>query len=278
MPIIFENAHHIHGDSFNITYATFLRLESDGDLHAYTINDTRYPNSTAVWQEFSKLSESSSINPCQLPLFCGFYGVCDKEKQNCTQNCGGSNELELQDSNDAKLGCKFNAGHGKWEPYPSSCGHGSNHKKPNASIIAGASYFSNAFFTPNHKGIDAKDCWENHCKDNCACTAAFWESKSNGSCFLIQGPVATIIFNASATKDEFMGYLKFMEDPDTSSPTTSRANHILIGVSLGVFVLVIAVFVGGVYVQRRRRLQARKLEDYEIEKEVLGDSLLGLKA
>ena len=213
-----------------------------------------------------------------MPLFCGFYGVCDKEKQNCTQNCGGSNELELQDSNkNAKYGCKFKEADGKWEPYPSSCGHGSNHKKPNASIIAGASYFSNAFFTPNHKGIDAKDCWENHCKDNCACTAAFWESKSNGSCFLIQGPVATIIFNASAAKEDFVGYLKFMEDPDTSSPTTSRANHILIGVSLGVFVLVIAVFVGGVYVQRRRRLQARKLEDYEIEKELLGDSLLGSK-
>ena len=214
-----------------------------------------------------------------MPLFCGFYGVCDKQTRNCTQNCGGSNELELQDSNkDAKLGCKFKAGDGKWEPYPSDCGlMGSNHKKPIASIIVGACYFSNAFLTPNHTGIDAQVCWQKHCLDNCACTAAFWEAKSNGSCFLIQGPVATIIFNASATKEEFIGYLKFMEDPDTSSPTTSIANHIAVGVSLGVFVLVIAVFVGGVYVRKRRRLQARRLEDYEIEKELLGDSLLGAK-
>ena len=244
----------------NITYATFLRLESDGDLHAYTLNASQA--NTAVWREIASLSQSGSINPCHLPLFCGFYGVCDKEKQNCTQNCGGSNELELQDSNNnAKSGCKFKEGDGKWEPYPSACGlMGSKHKKPNASIIAGATYFSNAFLPPDHTGIDAQVCWQNHCKDNCTCTAAFWESKANGSgsCFLIHGPVATIILNASATKEEFIGYLKFMEDPNTSSPTTP----IEIGVSLGVFVLVIAVVVCGVYVRKRRRLQARKREDY----------------
>ena len=232
-----------------------------------------------VWREFASLSNSRSINLCQFPLFCGFYGVCDKVKQNCTQNCGGSNELELQDSNNnnAKLGCKFKEGDGKWEPYPSSsCGHGSNLKKPNASIIAGASYFSNAFLTPNHTGIDAQDCWDNHCKDNCACTAAFWEAKSNGSCFLIQGPVATIIFNASATKDDLVGYLKFMEDPPPPSPSTRR-QHIEIEISVGIIVLIIAVLVGGGYVHRRRRLQAKRLVDCEIEKELLGDSLLGSK-
>ena len=144
-------------------------------------------------------------------------------------------------------------------------------------MIAGASYFSNAFLPPDHTGIEAQDCWENHCLDNCACTAAFWESKLNGSCFLVQGPVATIIFNASATK-EFIGYLKFIVVPDTSSPSTPLLTKpIAIGVSLGVFVLIIAMFVCGVYVHRRRRLQARRLEDYEIEKELLGDSLLGAK-
>ena len=190
---------------------------------------------------------------------------------NCTQNCGGWNELELQDSSKgAKLGCKFKAGYG--EPYPSSCDDGSNQQGSNDfSSIAGARYFSNNFLTPDHTGINAEDCWENHCKDNCACMAAFWESKSNGSCFLIQGPVATIIFNASATKDEFMGYLKFMENATPPSLT----KPIEIGVSVGVFVLIIAVFVGGGYVHRRRRLQARRREDYEIEKELLGDSILG---
>ena len=71
-----------------------------------------------------------------------------KDNKYCTQNRGGSNELELQDSSkNAKLGCKFKAGDGRWEPYPSSsCGEGAtNDKKPNASIIAGVSYFSNAF-------------------------------------------------------------------------------------------------------------------------------------
>ena len=246
----------------NITYATFLRLESDGDLHAYTVNVTRLENSTVAWRDFPSVIAGSSDNPCKLPLFCGFYGVCDKQIGNCTQNCGGSNELELQDSNNnATLGCKFKASNGKWEPDPDFCGDGStNYKKPNASIIAGATYFSNAFLPPDHTGIDAQVCWQNHCKDNCTCTAAFWESKANGSgsCFLIHGPVATIILNASATKEEFIGYLKFMEDPDTSSPTTP----IEIGVSLGVFVLVIAVVVCGVYVRKRRRLQARKREDY----------------
>ena len=76
----------MRGVSFNITFATFLRLGSDGDLHAYTVNDTRYAISTAVFREFASLSKSGSINPCQLPPFCGFYGVCDKEKKNCTQN------------------------------------------------------------------------------------------------------------------------------------------------------------------------------------------------
>ena len=255
----------LKGVSLKLSYATFLRLESDGDLHAYTETG-----------QFTSLSESASINPCHFPLICGFYGVCDKEKRNCTQNCGGSNDLELQDSKkNAKLGCKFKEGDGRWEPSPSSsCSDGSTkHKEPNASIIAGATYFSNSLLAPNLTGIDAQACWENHCNDDCACTAAFWESKSNGSCFLIHGPVATIIFNASATKDDFVGYLKFMEN--ATKPSLSKP--IAIGVSLGFFVLILAVFVGGGYIHRRRRLKARELEDYEIENELLGLSLLGSK-
>ena len=98
--------------------------------------------------------------------------------------------------------------------------------------------------------------------------------RPNGSrCFLIQGPVATIIFNASATKDEFMGYLKFMENATKPSLT----KPIAIRVSLGVFVLIIVVFMGVGYVHRIQRLKARQLEDYEIENELLGVSLLGSK-
>ena len=94
-------------NSLNITYATFLRLESDGDLRAYTLNDTRYPNSTAVWRNFSSLFDGRSLNPCRLPLFCGFYGVCQEEFQNCSSDCGGSQTFVLQDPTNPKSGCKL---------------------------------------------------------------------------------------------------------------------------------------------------------------------------
>ena len=86
-------------------------------------------------------------------------------------------------------------------------------------------------------------------------------------------PVATIIFNGAATKDEFIGYLKFMENATPRRPTLAT----VIGVSFGLFVLIIAVLVGGGYMHRRRRLKARQLEDYEIENELLGVSLLDSK-
>ena len=64
-----------------------------------------------------------------------------------------------------------------------------------------------------------------------------------------------------------------MENATPRRPTLAT----VIGVSFGLFVLIIAVLVGGGYMHRRRRLKARQLEDYEIENELLGVSLLGSK-
>ena len=36
-----KNGSNVNNVKEKITYATFLRLEIDGDLHAYTVNDTR---------------------------------------------------------------------------------------------------------------------------------------------------------------------------------------------------------------------------------------------
>ena len=126
--------------TLNITYATFLRLESDGDLHAYTLNDTRYPNSTAVWRNFSSLF---SMNPCRLPLFCGFYGVCQEEFQNCSSDCGGSQTFVLQDPTNPKSGCKLKDDSELMEPNSTTLSDSTLCHSKNFSVIQGAHYFSN---------------------------------------------------------------------------------------------------------------------------------------
>ena len=254
-------------NSLNITYGTFLRLESDGDLHAYTLNDTRYPNSTAIWRNFSSLF---SMNPCRLPLFCGFYGVCQEEFQNCSSDCGGSNIFVLQDPTNPKSGCKLKDDSKLMEPNDSTLNYSTNF-----SVIHGAHYFSNAFRSPDQGSISPENCRES-CKNNCSCTAAFWESSSSsaGSCFLIQGPVATIVVvNASASK-EFQGFLKLI---DISTPSSPPSPFIRIGVLVLGVITVMAILVAG-YLCRRRRLEAKKLEDHNgMEAELLGASLQGSK-
>ena len=255
-------------NSLNLTYGTFLRLESDGDLHAYTLNDTRYPNSTAVWRNFSSLF---SMNPCRLPLFCGFYGVCQEEFQNCSSDCGGSQTFVLQDPTNPKSGCKLKDDSELMEPNSTTLSDSTLCYSKNFSVIPGARYFSNTFRSPDHSSISPKDC-SDKCKDICSCTAAFWESSSSsssslgGSCFLIHGPVATIIVVNASAREEFQGFLKLI---DISTPSSSSSLLIRIGLPvLGVITVMAILLVAG-YLYRRRRIQARKLEDHgDIEAEL----------
>ena len=159
-------------NNLTITYGTFLRLESDGDLHAYTLNDTRYPNSTAVWRNFSSLF---SMNPCRLPLICGFYGVCQEEFQNCSSDCGGSQTFVLQDPTNPKSGCKLKDDSELMEPNSTTLSDSTLYHSKNFSVIQGAHYFSNAFRSPDQRNISAENCKES-CKNLCSCTAAFWQS------------------------------------------------------------------------------------------------------
>ena len=254
----------------NITYATFLRLEKDGDLHAYTLNDTRYPNSTAIWRNFSSLF---SMNPCRLPLFCGFYGVCHEEFQNCSSDCGGSNIFVLQDPTNPKSSCKLKDDSKLMEPNSTTLSDATLCHSKNFSVIHGAHYFSNAFRSPDQGSISPENCRES-CKNNCSCTAAFWQSSSGGSCFLIQGPVATIVVVNASASEEFQGFLKLI---DNSTPSSPPSLFIRIGIPVLGIITVMAILVAG-YVYRRRRLQAKKLEAHnDMEAALLGASLEGSK-
>jgi serine/threonine protein kinase len=268
----------------NITYATFVRLEADGDLHAYTVNDTRYSQSSAIWQEFGSLFNGSSaaaaqsLNPCGLPLFCGFYGICDARKGACRPDCrfNGTSSgvyLEPRASSNSKLGCRFNnfssdtiqstrepdPAAGNCTMYPEQ----SNHSlQLGSSVIWGATYFSNAFVPPDHTNINSETCW-GYCSTNCSCTAAFWSSQNGGSCFLIHGPVATIIVNDTSAENLLsnIGYLKYTQ---VLQPLKKPSPLITILVLVSVLVPAVIFAVLGIVVcwlcRRRAKKQARERE------------------
>mgnify|MGYP002775682001 FL=1 len=201
--------------------------------------------------------------------------MCQEEFQNCSSDCGGSHIFVLQDPTNPKSGCKLKDDSKLMEPNSTTLSDATLCHSKNFSVIHGAHYFSNAFRSPDQSSSSAENCRES-CKASGSCTAAFWESSSSsaGSCFLIQGPVATIVVvNASASK-EFQGFLKLI---DISTPSSPPSLFIRIGIPVLGIITVMAILVAG-YVYRRRRLQAKKLEAHnDMEAALLGASLEGSK-
>ena len=174
----------------------------------------------------------------------------------------------LQDPTNPKSSCKLKDDSKLMEPNDSTLNYSTNF-----SVIHGAHYFSNAFRSPDQGSISPENCRES-CKNNCSCTAAFWQSSSGGSCFLIQGLVATIIVVNASASEEFQGFLKLI---DISTPSSPPSLFIRIGAAVLGIITVMAILVAG-YLCRRRRLEAKKLEDHNgMEAELLGASLQGSK-
>ncbi|CAL4943801.1 unnamed protein product [Urochloa decumbens] len=168
----------------------FMRLESDGHLRLYEMQESRSPRML-----FDVLS--TAIAFCDYPLACGDYGVCNNGQCSCpsfssfrfqNERFPGAGCLPL-----SNISCKH-AHHGKLLP------------------LNNISYFSNSSFSklavPSYSENDCKQ----YCLTNCSCKVVI--SKSNnigpGSCLLLSEQMLNLF--AEDSSNRFSAFVKIQDN------------------------------------------------------------------
>ncbi|XP_024517382.1 G-type lectin S-receptor-like serine/threonine-protein kinase SD2-5 isoform X2 [Selaginella moellendorffii] len=205
---------------------SFIRLEFDGDLHAYTLE------SLLVWSDsYNLLARNDS---CLLPQRCQPFGIC---------------------SSSACVGCLNSDGTtAGWTdtcsaPAVESC---SDIESLEFVPVPGVEHFSSKYVNGSQVTID--EC-RGRCLRNCSCSAFFFWEESN-SCFTVDN---TGTLQRVSTQSH-VGYIKATRIAGTTSSKLSAGVIAGIVVSvLGTLLLVVLVFLW----IRRRRTSIKAAVDYD---------------
>ncbi|KAI5068877.1 hypothetical protein GOP47_0017222 [Adiantum capillus-veneris] len=198
------------GESATLRNSTFLRLEHDGNLRAYSLGP--------VWSPQLDIFDSDA---CRLPKYCGSYGVCTSGSQcACPAN---SSLFVFVDSSNFSLGCSLRSELGCNE---------SSQRDQTMLQLSGVDYVANNYTPPLN--ISTEKACIGRCAQNCSCLIAFWHRGMNachhaGEAHSLQG---------SLDQSAFFTYVKVNLIPQAEAKP-STTSTILASVVAGVFVLVV---------------------------------------
>eukprot|EP01018_Ginkgo_biloba_P039178 Gb_38844 [translate_table: standard] len=196
--------------------AVFIRLDYDGNLRGYA---------SGLTEPFQRLSQA--MHNCQLPRFCGSYGICLQYMGNSSCECPGNRTHHLiKNSNgDCVLSqspsCENTKG--SWQMLS----------------LTGFEYYRNQYSVPLN--MSAKENCSEYCFGNCSCMASFYLAETK-ACFIVSSPLGTIEETSN------MNHFAFLKVQSTDlvqtskdSKKSSNSYKVIIGVSVGVLVAAVIV-------------------------------------
>ncbi|CAL4949429.1 unnamed protein product [Urochloa decumbens] len=168
----------------------FMRLESDGHLRLYEMQESRSPRML-----FDVLS--TAIAFCDYPLACGDYGVCNNGQCSCpsfssfrfqNERFPGAGCLPL-----SNISCKH-AHHGKLLP------------------LNNISYFSNSSFSKLAVSSYSENDCKQYCLTNCSCKVVIFNSNNigAGSCLLLSEQMLNLF--AEDSSNRFSAFVKIQDN------------------------------------------------------------------
>ncbi|KAJ0100798.1 hypothetical protein Patl1_04835 [Pistacia atlantica] len=165
--------------NYNATYS-FLRLDSDGNLKAFTYYDKV---SYLKWEESFAFFSSYFVRECALPSKCGTYGLCDKRM------C---------------VACPSRKGLLGWSescmpPKVPPCGKGD---KVGYYKIVGVEHFLNPYLKDGEGPMKVAEC-RDKCNKDCKCLGFFY--KEDSSKCLLAPMLGTLIKDQNTS----VGYIKY---------------------------------------------------------------------
>eukprot|EP01018_Ginkgo_biloba_P039177 Gb_38843 [translate_table: standard] len=189
-----------------------IRLDSDGNLRGYASEPAFQPLSHAM-------------NNCQLPSFCGNYGICSQGGKSCDCPSNGTHHLIRNSNEDCVLSqspsCENTKG--SWEMLS----------------LTGFEYYRNQYSVPLNMS-EKENCSE-YCFRNCSCMASFYLVESK-ACFIVSSPLGTIEETSN------MNHFAFLKVQSTDlvqnandSKKSGNSYKVIIGVSVGVLVAAVIV-------------------------------------
>ncbi|KAF3783342.1 G-type lectin S-receptor-like serine/threonine-protein kinase SD2-5 [Nymphaea thermarum] len=208
-----------------------LRLDADGNLRTYALMPPQPWNSnfSLDWRPERELV--SPQQSCDLPSFCGSYGLCRSQQCSCP-GVDSADHFDQINPSDVTAGCKpRNA---------INCTSGSQTAIHFIRIPA-YDYFLNDLKPPENYTSNVTAC-ESLCSASCACRAYFYRNFS-GECFLVSGNIYTLKY---AANDSYHAGIK-VQNATTLVATQARSrSHLsvfsIIGITIGCLALVFAVF------------------------------------
>ncbi|KAK2990839.1 hypothetical protein RJ640_002454 [Escallonia rubra] len=191
--------------SLQISAFRYIRLESDGHLNVYQLQ-----NITGDGFEFNSivagdLFEPYGLNDCDYPTRCGSFGVCSDGECSCP---GGNSSFftSVRDFH-PNLGCK--------PITPLSCTHKNLHTFLELKNVTDFS-FTFGLDQPLHPNTDVESC-KKACLDNCTCKAALFQYKRNissGQCSMPSQLYSLMAKQQGRGYENALAYIKIQKSSD----------------------------------------------------------------
>lgn len=212
-----------------------LKMESDGNLRSYYWRPPR-------WEIDFEAVQSS----CELPSFCGAYGVCTagNPNPNCNPLCVGKfMPAPFQNGSAATLGC----------PPGGSSLNFCREWKGGVARIPGMDFPYRQF--ARFLSVASETECQELCVDNCSCAAAFYHNYSN-RCYQVPAPLEmTLVQVGTQEKVALLKLIQVKKEHERDSSLHSRVLWtilVLFSTAIGAVAVVVCGFVLFIKISKRR--------------------------
>lgn len=186
----------VAGNRSAIEYFVFMKLDPDGGIRPYYQSQ----NSKSV-QNNNYLYSGGLIQECNLPAYCGSYGLCSQPANNeGSCSCPGT-DLDFRPANlsDPRQGCVLVS------PLQ-NCTELANTSSGSSTIyqmfvLQGADYYANKYLNPTTASTSSEEC-KASCLSNCSCVASFFNDNTR-NCFQY-GKINTLQYNVNPSVTAFL--------------------------------------------------------------------------
>eukprot|EP01018_Ginkgo_biloba_P016727 Gb_08824 [translate_table: standard] len=211
-----------------------LKIESDGNLRVFY----DWKSSSTNWE----LDFQAIQNACELPSFCGAYGVCSLGNQ-CT--CLGFFNSNFINYSNPNQGCSPSI------PADHFCKSGQGGLTVRVEGMD-LPFMQFADFVTVGSPTECEDL----CRDNCSCAAAFFYNNSK-RCYPVQHPLQTLV---QVDNKQRVGFVKLVENSTSSFPTkpTSKGSKALLIVGLVLMSLICVLCFCILIAWRARKIVAKE--------------------
>ncbi|CAL5343088.1 unnamed protein product [Camellia sinensis] len=245
------NGNNVPPANANTNTSQFMRLEPDGHLKVYEWGGYDWGvvvDLLTVWG-----------GECQYPMVCGEYGICSKGQCGCpdetNSETGTFRQINFRQPN---LGCSLVT--------PISCDHSQYHSllelKDTSYFNLHLGYYSNQ--TELFQQTDVEGC-KTSCLRNCSCKAAifanefFWLYNRTAGCLLLSE-----VFSLRNNEGGFDNVTVFLKVQKSSTQKKSKHAKIILGSSLGAFVVVFFMVASCLYLFRNKG-ESEEFDEFNVE-------------